>query len=540
MTLIPRLLSRVFGPALVAYLLGVLLSPMLMQRSTRIDALPLAVVDERVGVTLGLLAPALLFATVLWLPMAVLVAFRRGPAGLLTALGTVGAQALAPFVVGLVLSYALGVKAGLFPVVGAGTAAHFVLPSLTLAVTLVGVLAHVTYLRAAADRAAGHADDDPDRTTALLAIADDWLDTLSRYAGAFVSASIVVEVVFGLPGVGRVLVNAVFVQDQPVTSAALYRLVTISTVLTAMFGIGAAGTTWLLDRRRASVADTTLREAGPVTVAAVEGQPFDGSRWLAVSALALGGLMLFGLLAFSVTQNADPFQQSLNARLAVPGQGGHPFGTDSLGRDVAARIAFSLRSGLLVVVPTTLSAAVVGLALGLVAAAFRLGDLLVSALTDSVQVVPALAFGLLVSGAMGPGATMLGVVIPVVMTFVLARLTRDAVRAAWAGGPHHVRPATGGVLLALCVGLATAILLEATLGFFGVSFLPPTPTLGGMMSDGMRFLELAPWLFVYAGLALTTLVASLLLLGYGAFGLLRPRATTASLSLPEPPTLALA
>ena len=121
MTLISRLVGRVLGPVCLLIFLGALLAPMTAQRSVRLDAAPYQLADERIGATLALILPAMLAATVLWLPGAFLVAFRRGPAGAVTAHGTILAQALAPFVTGMLLLLWLGVGEGLFPVVGAGS-----------------------------------------------------------------------------------------------------------------------------------------------------------------------------------------------------------------------------------------------------------------------------------------------------------------------------------------------------------------------------------------------------------------------------------
>src|SRR3954451_8267880 len=100
MTLISRLVGRVVGPVCLLILLAVLLEPMTALRNVRMNGDPYQLTDDRLGTTLALILPVMLVATVLWLPGALLVAFRRGPAGLVTAYGTIVAQALAPFVTG--------------------------------------------------------------------------------------------------------------------------------------------------------------------------------------------------------------------------------------------------------------------------------------------------------------------------------------------------------------------------------------------------------------------------------------------------------
>ena len=252
-----------------------------------------------------------------------------------------------------------------------------------------------------------------------------------------------------------------------------------------------------------------------------------------MGSLVLGGLLLLGLLVVMLTPSADPLAQSIREPLAGPGQNGHLLGTDALGRDLAARIAYGLRTTLLVTVSATVLGAVVGLTAGLLAAAFRSVDLLVSVLVDTAQAVPALVFCLFAISAMGVGEGSLAVVLPLVMAFVLARLTRDAAQAIWAGGRPSVRGAIGAVLFALLVGLSGAVVLATTLDFLGVGVTPPTPALGEMLMAGRQFLTRSPWLMLAPGLTITALVASLLLLGYGSFGLLRPRQASATTATDE-------
>src|SRR4051812_2859144 len=343
MTHISRLVGRVVGPVCLLILLGVLLDPMTDLRSVQMNALPYQLVDGRLGATLALILPAILVASVLWLPGAVLVAFRRGPAELVTGYGTILAQALAPCISGTILLLWLAVGEGLFPILGAGTSAHLVLPSLTLGIALLGMLSHTTYLRAARREAAeAHAAetlaDDGEGVPSAKAIiyveiADDWLDTLSRYAGTIIGTLVVVEYVFGYSGVGRLLMNGVMNRDQPVMAAALDRLVMISVLMTALFGLGSAITSMIAELCQQRL--TTRRSGRGARMAAwrvtsvdrgVSPAPHQSNR-LAVAALAVGGLLLFGLLIVAMAPSANPFAISYRDLLVSPGQNGHLLGT---------------------------------------------------------------------------------------------------------------------------------------------------------------------------------------------------------------------
>ena len=222
MGLMSRLLSRVVGPVGVLVVLSVALAPLLSQPSARVNADPLHLAGDRLSSTVLLLLAGIVAGTVLWLPIAVIATLERRMARLVSVPGAVVAQALAPFVTGLALLLGLGVRTRLFPLSGSGTLAHLVLPSLALAGVLGGLLCHATYLRTVrrdTAEAAGQAAGDAPWP---LDVADSWLDTISRYAGTLVGAAIVVELVFGQPGVGRLLVEAVFTRDQPVMAAALW------------------------------------------------------------------------------------------------------------------------------------------------------------------------------------------------------------------------------------------------------------------------------------------------------------------------------
>lgn len=533
MVLISRLLSRVVGPACLLFALSALLAPLMSQPSLRGQLAATQLAAERLGPTVSLILPAILFASALWLPLARSCTSRgRSLAGPLAAAGGVAWLSFAPFVVGVIALLVFGVWLRLVPASGWGSAAHLILPTLTIGIGLVGLLAYTTYLRVVAHEAAAAEAHTGEATSgSWLQLADDWLDTLSRHAGMLLGAVIVAEALFAVPGIGRLLVDAIAFRDNAVIAAASFTLVAISVALTGLFGVGAALTGWLLDRRRPSPASPTPETAPAVAAATSRRLPVP-----ALAALAVGGLLLAGLLVSSLLPGADPIAQQIGARLAPPGTAGHPLGTDELGRDVLARITAGIRTSLVVAGSATLAAASVGLIFGLLAAAHRIFDVLVSFAVDSVLAVPALVFALAALALTGPGLqTVIGVT-ALVLAPMLARFTREAVLAVWAGGRRRLWPSIGALALALLFGLGAGLVFEATLSFLGFGVQPPTPSLGGMIGAGRAYAVMAPWTSLYASIYLTLLTASVLLLGYGALGLLRPRSAVAGSETAERPT----
>ncbi|MBK1685277.1 ABC transporter permease [Rhodoferax fermentans] len=209
----------------------------------------------------------------------------------------------------------------------------------------------------------------------------------------------------------------------------------------------------------------------------------------------------------------------------------HWLGTDEFGRDVLSRIIVGARTSLTVAITAISVSVLVGMSLGAAAGYFGgLFDRLVSAVVDLTWSFPEVLIALMFVALIGAGleATMIAISIAYLAQF--ARLTRAQVMSIksetyveaavnlGAGHIHilfrHLLPnAITPVIVAGMLAMGDAIILEATLGFFGLGVQPPKPSWGAMMSSGTAQIFLAPWTILGPGLAIAFTVVSINLFG---------------------------
>lgn len=261
--------------------------------------------------------------------------------------------------------------------------------------------------------------------------------------------------------------------------------------------------------------------------------------------LPVAGLVVLVLLAllavFAGALTSDPGASDFAAVLSPP-SGAHLLGTDDLGRDVLARIAYGARVSMEAGVLATALAIVVGVPIGLVAGYYRgWVDLVVSRLTDVVLAFPFLILAVGLAAILGP--SLRNVVIALGLTRVPAfiRVTRgevlglrelDYVAGAVADGASDARilrryvlpNALSPLIVQATLAIPEAILGEAVLSFLGLGVQPPTPSWGTMLSSAQGFLAQAPYLAVFPGIAIMLATLSFNLLGDGLRDVLDPRA----------------
>ena len=211
----------------------------------------------------------------------------------------------------------------------------------------------------------------------------------------------------------------------------------------------------------------------------------------------------------------------------------HPLGTDQLGRDILSRILFGARLSFQVSIQSVAIALLVGTTLGSIAGFFgRWVDHSISRLLDLCLAIPEILFALVILAIVGPGTPSLILAIGIVYTPIFARLARGQViavrselyvEAARSLGEselvvllRHILPATIPMLIVqTTLSLAFALLTEAALSFLGLSGQPDAPSWGVMLGNAKEVMELAWWVAVFPGIAITGLVLSLNLVGDG-------------------------
>jgi peptide/nickel transport system permease protein len=236
----------------------------------------------------------------------------------------------------------------------------------------------------------------------------------------------------------------------------------------------------------------------------------------------------------------DPYRID-TARILAPPSQENPLGTDELGRDVLARMAYGARVSLLVGFVSVGIATAIGLLVGLLSG-YHGGrtDTVLMRVTDVMLCFPTFFLILSVIAFLGPSIWNIMAVIGLTGWMGVARLVRaetlsikerDFVAAARALGAgdgriivRHILPnAMAPLLVAATLGVAGAILTESGLSFLGIGVQPPYPSWGNILTAGKDNIEFAWWLSLYPGLAILLTVLAYNLLGEGIREAVDPR-----------------
>jgi len=268
------------------------------------------------------------------------------------------------------------------------------------------------------------------------------------------------------------------------------------------------------------------------------------SRGLRNPLVAGGGLLAVVLVLLALAAGGvapyDPTDMKVMDALKPP-SAAHLFGTDRFGRDVLSRTVYGSRIALGVALTSIGIAFVVGSGLGL-ASGFWGGwpDLVIGRLMDVLFSFPTLILAIAIAAMLGPGLdnAVLAIAVVYVPLFsrvargpVLAERERDHVVAALGLGAgwlrillRHILPnVLAPLIVQASVGLAFAILTEASLSYVGLGTQPPDPSWGTMLNEGRTYLETAPWMSVFPGLAIMLAVLAFNLLGDGLRDVLDPQ-----------------
>jgi peptide/nickel transport system permease protein len=226
----------------------------------------------------------------------------------------------------------------------------------------------------------------------------------------------------------------------------------------------------------------------------------------------------------------------------APG-GGHLLGTDTLGRDVWARLVYGARTSLFVGGLAMAVSLAIGMTAGLVAGYFGgVTDATLMWIVDLVLTMPSLLLLIVLATVLPPSLLTIPLVIGAIgwTTFartvrgeVLSLRERDYISAARALGAsdrriilRHLLPGVlPGVVVLAALGMSGAIVVDAGLSYLGLGVPLPTPSWGRMVSDAQTYIAVAPWLMLAPGVAIALAVIGFNLIGYGLIDLIGERRT---------------
>ena len=244
--------------------------------------------------------------------------------------------------------------------------------------------------------------------------------------------------------------------------------------------------------------------------------------WLALVVLAAVAAPLLTPYAYDIQALKEAYQ---------PPSAAHWLGTDEFGRDLLTRLIYGARTSLSVSATAIALSVFCGMVLGAAAAWFGgWFDRAVTVVVDLTWSFPEILIALILVAIIGPGTLGTMIAISVAYLAQFTRLTRaqiltlkgetfiEAARSLGASNGHilfrHLLPnALAPVLVSAMLATGDAIILEATLGFFGLGAQPPVPSWGGMMSAGSALVFKAPWVILFPGLTVAITVVAINLYG---------------------------
>ena len=259
--------------------------------------------------------------------------------------------------------------------------------------------------------------------------------------------------------------------------------------------------------------------------------------------VVIGGTLLAILVGLSLLAPwiapYDPIKLSVANRLKPPSEK-FWFGTDAYGRDVLSRTLWGGQISLLIAVSVAFASTVIGTSIGLIAGYFRAMDAVVMRVMDGLMAIPGilLAVAMLSLSKASVQTVIVAITIPeiprvvrLVRAVVLSLREQTFVSGAISSGSRlprilfrHILPnALTPIIVQATYIAASAVLIEAYLGFLGVGTPPETPSWGNIIAEGRNFIMLAIWSVLFPGLFLGTMVLSINILGDGIRDMLDPR-----------------
>ncbi|MDI9590304.1 MAG: ABC transporter permease [Acidobacteriota bacterium] len=293
-------------------------------------------------------------------------------------------------------------------------------------------------------------------------------------------------------------------------------------------------------------ATASVEAAQASAFAAAPSRTLWGDAWhrLRRNRLAMGGAIWI-ILMVVIALTADLWvprtlgsptaidSSTMTSMSRLPPSSEHPFGTDTLGRDVLCRVIYGARISLSVGVLATAISTLIGLVAGALAAYNGgLWDAVIMRFADIFLAFPYTLFVIAMLAVIGPGIQNVFIAIGVLGWPSIARVFRsailsvkendyvDAARAMGASDARiilrHIFPnSVASIVVYATMNIGGAILTESALSFLGMGVIPPDPSWGIMIQDGQTYLATQPWLMIMPGIAILTTVLAFTLLGDG-------------------------
>lgn len=242
-------------------------------------------------------------------------------------------------------------------------------------------------------------------------------------------------------------------------------------------------------------------------------------------------LILIAIFAPLLAPN-DPIERVKEDSLLKPNKA-YWFGTDILGRDILSRVVYGSRISIEVGVVAVGISVVIGLVLGAISGYFgNIPDTIIMRIADIFFAFPYILGAIAIMTVLGQGIINIFIAIGILGWASFARIFRgsilsiknkeyiEAARALGASNSRiivkHIFPnAFAPIIVYATMNVGTAIIVEAALSFLGIGVQPPTPAWGKMLAESMDYIDIAPWMMIFPGLAILITVLGFVLLGDG-------------------------
>ena len=256
--------------------------------------------------------------------------------------------------------------------------------------------------------------------------------------------------------------------------------------------------------------------------------------------IVIVAFLMFIIIFAPILEPYDPLKMKMSDKF-LPPSAAHWFGTDYMGRDILSRVIEGSRVSLTTAMIVVLISAFIGTMIGLVSG-FAGGalDTVLMRIVDVMLSFPTIVFALAISNFLGTGQINLIIAICCVQWVRYARIARgealvlknaEYMEAARSIGTSNVQMlfkyffpnVISRILIMVSLDIGSIILYCASLSFLGLGAQPPSPDWGAMISDGKAYIQYAPWIAIFPGVAIAVSALGFNMMGDGIRDLLDPR-----------------